>query len=208
MTGANPLIKAALAVAAAMLLSAAGPLPAGGRGEALFKAKGCYECHGVTGRGARGVAPALAPPRQSLEGFGAYVRRPAGQMPPYGSALATDANLAEIYAYLSALPKPRDPASIALLAPYVKQTTRASGAPVPVVPVDGAAIYQAHCAACHGAGREGGAGPSLHGEGKKRSAEQIVAFLQAPPPPMPKLYPAPLSLSDLRAVAAFVHDAP
>ena len=203
MTGTRILMSAVWA-AAATLLTAAGPPPDAERGQALFKAKGCYECHGVTGRGARGVAPALAPPRVPPESFLAYVGRPGGQMPPYGAVLVTDADLREIYAYLSALPKPRDAASIALLAPYVKRPIQSAAPP----PADGGALYQAHCAACHGAGREGGAGPTLHGEARKRSVEQIAAFLLAPPPPMPKLYPTPLSLADLRAVAAFVHDAP
>ncbi|HXP92523.1 MAG TPA: cytochrome c [Candidatus Binatia bacterium] len=69
----------------------------------------------------------------------------------------------------------------------------------------GKKIYAANCSACHGAtGAEGGVGPSLKNETKKKNLAQIVAWIKSPQPPMPKLYPSPLSATDVNNVAAFV----
>ena len=45
----------------------------------------------------------------------AYVRHPAGQMPPYTAKVATDAELADIRAYLVSVPAPVPVKSIPLL---------------------------------------------------------------------------------------------
>ncbi|MHB8286366.1 MAG: c-type cytochrome [Caulobacteraceae bacterium] len=181
-------------------------------GRSVYVAKGCYECHGLSARGARGVAPALAPPPLPQAAFEAYVRHPGGQMPPYSAKLVADPDLNSIYAYLKSLPAPRRAADIPLLAAYVVGATATSGngaeataAAQPSKGEDGAPIYEKYCSACHGADRGGGAGPALRNEGAKRTIEQIAAFIKDPPAPMPKLYPTPLSDQDVRAVATFVH---
>jgi mono/diheme cytochrome c family protein len=104
--------------------SAAGPASAqalGGAtaGRELFRNKGCYECHGLAAQGAAGVGPALQPPRSNFSDFLAYVRRPAGQMPPYSARLLTASEAQAIYDHLRSLPKGRTAAEIPLLAPYV-----------------------------------------------------------------------------------------
>lgn len=69
----------------------------------------------------------------------------------------------------------------------------------------GKALYSTSCAACHGAtGREGGIGPSLRGEKGKTDYATVVGWIKNPKPPMPKLYPAPLSARDVNDVSAFV----
>lgn len=69
----------------------------------------------------------------------------------------------------------------------------------------GKKIFQANCTACHGAtGAEGGVGPSLKNETKRKNYAQIVAWIKNPQPPMPKLYPSPLSATDVNNVAAYV----
>jgi mono/diheme cytochrome c family protein len=69
----------------------------------------------------------------------------------------------------------------------------------------GKKIFQANCSACHGAtGAEGGVGPSLKNETKRKNYQQIVAWIKNPQPPMPKLYPSPLSATDVNNVAAYV----
>ena len=52
-----------------------------------------------------------------LDAFVAYVRTPTGAMPPFRAAILSDADLADIYAYLQALPKPKAGKDIPLLNP-------------------------------------------------------------------------------------------
>jgi mono/diheme cytochrome c family protein len=68
----------------------------------------------------------------------------------------------------------------------------------------GKQVYLQNCAACHGAAGEGGAGPPLKGEHTRKDREQAIAWIKDPQPPMPKLYPAPLSDKDVADVAAYV----
>ena len=70
---------------------------------------------------------------------------------------------------------------------------------------DGKKLYAANCAACHGAvGTEGGVGPSLKDEKKKKNTAAASAWIKNPKPPMPKLYPSPLSEKDVSDVTAYV----
>ncbi len=72
-------------------------------------------------------------------------------------------------------------------------------------PKAGATIFGQNCAACHGAGGAGGGiGPRLIGEKQRKNYQQAIAWIKNPQPPMPKLYPAPLSESDVADVAAYV----
>lgn len=70
-------------------------------GEKLFIKDGCYECHGREGQGAaQASGPRIGPSQRFIRPFINYVRQPTGQMPPYTSAVITDQELADIYAYL------------------------------------------------------------------------------------------------------------
>lgn len=83
-------------------------------GKTLFIKDGCYQCHGYEGQG--GAAGArLAPKPIVLIAMSAYVRHPTGQMPPYTSKVLSDADLADIHAYLSSIPAPPPAKSIPLL---------------------------------------------------------------------------------------------
>lgn len=83
-------------------------------GKTLFVKDGCYQCHGYQGQG--GAAGArLAPKPIVLIALTAYVRHPTGQMPPYTSKVLSDADLADIHAYLSSIPAPPPAKSIPLL---------------------------------------------------------------------------------------------
>ena len=86
-------------------------------GEVLYEANGCYMCHGTVGQG--GVGPAVAVDLIPYAGVAAYVRHPTGDMPPFSEKILSDADLHDIYAYLSAQPEPKNPDSIPLL-PKVK----------------------------------------------------------------------------------------
>jgi mono/diheme cytochrome c family protein len=69
----------------------------------------------------------------------------------------------------------------------------------------GKQIFTQNCASCHGAtGTEGGVGPSLKDEKSKKDSAAAVAWIKAPQPPMPKLYPATLDEKDVADVAAYV----
>ena len=61
------------------------------------------------------------------------------------------------------------------------------------------------CASCHGAkGAGGGVGPTLKDEKTRKDAAAAAAWIKNPVPPMPKLYPSPLSEKDVTDVTAYV----
>jgi ubiquinol-cytochrome c reductase cytochrome c subunit len=84
-------------------------------GKRLFTSSGCYECHGREAQGSRYSGPRLGPDPISLPAFRAYIRAPKGQMPPYTGKVLTDAELADIHAFLESLPEPPAAKTIPLL---------------------------------------------------------------------------------------------
>ena len=103
---------------AAVLGASQATLAAGSadKGKTAYVKHGCWQCHGFAGQG--GVAgPKLAPDPMPLEALSAFVRNTRGGMPPYQKAILSDADLADIHAYLQSLPKARDYKSIPLLNP-------------------------------------------------------------------------------------------
>lgn len=80
-----------------------------------------------------------------------------------------------------------------------------SGAAAMGDPKHGEAIFTQNCSSCHGAaGAGGGIGPTLKGEKGRKDYAAAIAWIKNPKPPMPKLYPAPLSESDVADVASYV----
>jgi mono/diheme cytochrome c family protein len=78
-------------------------VPAGNAesGKKIFTKAGCYECHGREGQGAaQASGPRIGPSQRLIRPFIKYVRQPTGQMPPYTSAVISDQELTDIYAYL------------------------------------------------------------------------------------------------------------
>jgi len=75
---------------------------------------GCYECHGTQGQG--GTGPHLAPKPIALAALTAFVRKPSGGMPPYSAKVLSDAEVADIYAYLLTIPAPPPVQNIPLLS--------------------------------------------------------------------------------------------
>jgi mono/diheme cytochrome c family protein len=72
-------------------------------------------------------------------------------------------------------------------------------------PKHGEAIFTQNCSSCHGAaGAGGGIGPTLKGEKSRKDYAAAIVWIKNPKPPMPKLYPAPLSESDVADVASYV----
>ncbi len=69
----------------------------------------------------------------------------------------------------------------------------------------GQTIFAANCSSCHGAaGAGGGIGPVLKGEKARKDYPAAIAWIKNPQPPMPKLYPATLSETDVEDVASYV----
>ena len=92
------------------------PAPAGNAdiGKKLFVSVGCWQCHGYEGQGGA-AGPRLASRPLPFAGFSRYVRRPTNQMPPYTEKVVSDADLANIHAFLQSRPAPPPVASIPLL---------------------------------------------------------------------------------------------
>lgn len=71
-------------------------------------------------------------------------------------------------------------------------------------PKRGEQVFGAICALCHGPGGSGGVGPSLIAENHRKNYEETVAWIYNPDPPMPHLFPSPLSARDVEDVASYV----
>jgi mono/diheme cytochrome c family protein len=85
------------------------------KGKQTFVRVGCFECHGHVGQG--GVAGVkLAPDPLPFDAFANVVRTTSRQMPRYSTRILSDDDLADIYAYLTSIPKPPDPKSIPALS--------------------------------------------------------------------------------------------
>jgi ubiquinol-cytochrome c reductase cytochrome c subunit len=103
------MIAVALASAAAAQAPAQAPAtPAGNadNGRKLFVSYGCYQCHGYEAQGSSATGPRLGPRPLPFAALSRYVRRPSGQMPAYTAKVVSDAELADIYAFLQSRPAP------------------------------------------------------------------------------------------------------
>jgi ubiquinol-cytochrome c reductase cytochrome c subunit len=101
-----------IAICAGML---ALPLPAASQsapagnpeaGRQLLVRKGCVQCHGREGQGAPVTGPRLGPNPLALAAFVRAVRNPRAQMPPYTEKIVSDAELADMRAFLDSRPRP------------------------------------------------------------------------------------------------------
>jgi mono/diheme cytochrome c family protein len=82
-------------------------------GKLLFVNDGCYECHGRAAQG--GVGPRLGPHPLPLTAIITYIRQPTAEMPPYTAKVISDAEIADIYAFLQSIPDPPKVDTIPLL---------------------------------------------------------------------------------------------
>ena len=104
-----------LLAAAVLVVSQGAALAASAeKGKVAYVKNGCWQCHGFVGQG--GVSgPKLAPDPMPLAALSAFLRHTNGRMPPYQEAVLSNADLADIHAYLQSIPKPADYKSIPLL---------------------------------------------------------------------------------------------
>jgi mono/diheme cytochrome c family protein len=86
-------------------------------GKRVYLADGCFTCHGRVGEGGNyyGVTPRLAKTELPFEGFKQQLRDPARVMPPFQTAVLSDQDAADIYAFLQTLPVGGSPKNIPLL---------------------------------------------------------------------------------------------
>ena len=100
-------IATAAALLAATLATAAhAQAPAGdaARGKTAYMKYGCYTCHGTAGQGGdRGSGGRIAYDVWPWEAFVQQTRRPRESMPRYDRIHLSDADLADIYAYVASL---------------------------------------------------------------------------------------------------------
>jgi ubiquinol-cytochrome c reductase cytochrome c subunit len=75
-------------------------------GKKLYVSYGCYQCHGHEAQGSNATGPRLGPRPIAYAAFSRYVRQPTNQMPPYTTKVVSDADLANIYAFVAARPAP------------------------------------------------------------------------------------------------------
>jgi ubiquinol-cytochrome c reductase cytochrome c subunit len=85
------------------------------KGKALFMSVGCYHCHGTQGQGMN-TGPKLAPDPMPVEALTAFIRN-AGTtaMPAFSAKMVSDAEVADIHAYLASIPKAADWKTVPLL---------------------------------------------------------------------------------------------
>ncbi len=108
---------------------APGQLPAtprgdGERGKALYSKNACYQCHNNEAQGGA-AGPRLGPDPIPFQRFVAYVRAPRGEMPPYTVRVMSDPELADVYAFVQARPRPPALGSIPLLLSDVLEVDNA-----------------------------------------------------------------------------------
>ena len=80
------------------------PAPNAEKGKQLYASNACYFCHGTLGQGLAINGARIGPPSRAIAGFTAYVRKPTGAMPAFTEKILSDADLADIYAFLRTMP--------------------------------------------------------------------------------------------------------
>lgn len=108
--------------AAAMTLFVAASRAQGGNpetGRDFYMRFGCYACHGTSGQGGGenvGGGPKLAPNPLPYVAYEYQLRRPRGIMPIYTQKILSDAQLEDIYSYVTSI-QTRTTSSIARSKP-------------------------------------------------------------------------------------------
>jgi ubiquinol-cytochrome c reductase cytochrome c subunit len=91
-------------VAMVILVSTATAQGNANAGKEIWNKYTCYGCHGFSGQNGPGLR--LVPMRMTVDGFTKLVRGPGQptRMPPYSEKVLSDAQLADVWAYLKSLP--------------------------------------------------------------------------------------------------------
>ncbi|HEY1472565.1 MAG TPA: cytochrome c [Pseudolabrys sp.] len=88
-------------------------------GKIAYVKNGCWQCHGLLGQGSLVTSngTVLSNSQLPFDAFKNYVRTANRAMPPYSDKILSDGDLADIYAYVQAVPKAPDVNGIPLLKP-------------------------------------------------------------------------------------------
>jgi cytochrome c5 len=202
------LIGALLALASASTFAQSFGAPAPDTGAGKKRAAVCFACHGERGISSLPGTPHLAgQDRSYLEKALHAYRLGETRTDPTMTAMAkplSDADIINIAAYFSmqppmrqrvmappaptsrpAAPAPATPVATARPAPSAPSTPAVTAAAKPVlaskptaVAVDGKAVYDAHCFACHGTGAAGAPKPGDRAAWAPRIALGNAALLQ------------------------------
>jgi mono/diheme cytochrome c family protein len=84
-------------------------------GAALYRKVGCFQCHVNEAQGGAN-GPRLGPDPVPFARFSQYTRKPTGDMPPYTEKVLSAQDMADIYAFVRARPRPPAVNAIPLLA--------------------------------------------------------------------------------------------
>ena len=109
-------IRVAFAMVVSSLLAGQAFAASAENGKRVFMQVGCWQCHGTVGQGGA-AGPKIAPDPLPYETLAAFVRTTNRAMPPYREAVLSNADLADIHAYLESIPKPPAADSLPLLKP-------------------------------------------------------------------------------------------
>jgi mono/diheme cytochrome c family protein len=162
-------------------------------GRTLYAKTGCETCHGPDGRGTAAGSP-LAATGLQLPAFIAYVRKPAGTMPPHSAQVVSDRSLADIHAFLRTA-APATPPAQGISAPAGRVEA-------------GAAIYRkTGCFQCHVNEGQGGANGPRIGPDPIPFA-RFVQYVRYPTGEMPPYTEKVLSTQDLADIYAFLQARP
>jgi ubiquinol-cytochrome c reductase cytochrome c subunit len=82
------------------------------KGRLGFVKVGCAQCHGREAQGSPTTGPRLGPGGLPYAAFARYVRAPRLQMPPYTEKVLSDADLADLYAFVQSRPKAVTPPAL------------------------------------------------------------------------------------------------
>jgi mono/diheme cytochrome c family protein len=159
-------------------------------GKRAFTSAGCVACHGAQAQGTA-TAPQIAPPPLELAAMITYVRQPTGKMPPISTAAASDAQLADIYAYLKSIaPAPTAADSAQGNAENGKKLFAADG-----------------CYECHGRQGAGAAIAPRIGPPAITLA-QVLRYVRAPTGQMPPYTAKVVSDQDLTDIFTYLKSLP
>ena len=162
-------------------------------GKRIFASTGCVACHGADGKGTT-IAPQIAPPPLPLADLIHYVRQPSGKMPPVGASVVSDAQLADVYAFLQSVA----PAS----------SVSSSAAPASGDAAKGKKLFTADgCYECHDyEGVGAGTGPRIGPP--PISLPSFLRYIRAPSGNMPPYTAKVISDQDLADVYAYLKSLP
>jgi mono/diheme cytochrome c family protein len=110
---------AAIVLGVALLIASQGArADSAERGKIAFLKHGCWQCHGFEGQGsiATSNSAVLAPDPLPFEAFASFVRSTNRSMPAYREAILSNADLADVYAFLQSIPETANYRNIPLLS--------------------------------------------------------------------------------------------